>query len=736
MDSLYGGHAGVSFIIKASFKSVADMEKKFRAGAAYRDVWYGEYCLIDTPNKNDADNGKIYQRDIATSNNASGKKYIGQIVGPSSGTPYFQMNTIEEVEKISKEKLGKYEYRRFPIGKDENGKYITASDGNIVVDDYSTSKVGLVPGKKDDGTFNDTIRWTWCNIRKDNADADSWFYVGFEIPYLVQEMQTETVSQYDEKGARKSESSYIKRIDSLEHPYYNEWKLGIPKGIKGDTLRNLKVVTLNESNYESIYDMSAISVQADGTVSFDNTKKAPISADDAKVGRQVLTFDFYYYDKQLNPIPISIYVGHYNMVKGVALAPDGTLTISYTHDDDKVFTNAIRWVNNVVLTDKGQYTETFNYGQPYVTRLSWVKSMSIAVDGTVTYTHTGGENNSTVDTTQSKLLTWVTNVNFNDADGMLTITYNNDVIDGGQSSWQLKYIKSVEVAENGDLIFTNTAGEKTTFAKAIANITNASASADGRITFGYNTGDSINLKKSGSDDDFQIQKIDNVSLGTGLDSDKHIQIKYNTRDTAFAIGDSLNSIADVVVRNADYKGTPKDWHLLVLYSDPAQRGTGEGWVTNVYNSAGNIDNHYWKDFGSIKDDAGILVGLNVKGKETDVTQIVKFLNDQYQGGLGANDIGNNQVNKSLLGKIIAYTNKDMPNSNTMFFAYDYQNNTWFYLGTFGDTNTRDALMVEHDIYSASDLNNLRNRGLLFDVFTYSNVSDNAIPAYWDSTYVG
>ena len=109
MDSLYGGHAGVSFIIKASFKSVADMEEKFRAGAAYRDVWYGEYCLIDTPNKNDADNGKIYQRDIATSNNASGKKYIGQIVGPSSGTPYFQMNTIEEVEKISKEKLGEYE---------------------------------------------------------------------------------------------------------------------------------------------------------------------------------------------------------------------------------------------------------------------------------------------------------------------------------------------------------------------------------------------------------------------------------------------------------------------------------------------------------------------------------------------------------------------------------------------------------------------------------------------------
>ena len=131
-----------------------------------------------------------------------------------------------------------------------------------------------------------------------------------------------------------------------------------------------------------------------------------------------------------------------------------------------------------------------------------------------------------------------------------------------------------------------------------------------------------------------------------------------------------------------------------------------------------------------------MVGLNVKGKDTDITQIVNFLNDMYQGGLDANDLGNNQVNKSLLGKIIAYTNEDIPNSNTMFFAYDYQNNTWFYLGTFGDSNTRDVLMVEHGAYSASDLNNLRNRGLLFDVFTYSNVSDNAIPAYWDSNYTG
>jgi len=29
------------------------------------------------------------------------------------------------------------------------------------------------------------------------------------------------------------------------HPYYNKWHLDIPKGVKGDTIRNLKVTTFN-----------------------------------------------------------------------------------------------------------------------------------------------------------------------------------------------------------------------------------------------------------------------------------------------------------------------------------------------------------------------------------------------------------------------------------------------------------------------------------------------------------
>ena len=64
MDSLYGGHEGASFVIKASFSSVDEMKQKFLQGSNFTEVWYGEYCLISTKNKNHPDNGKVFRRGL------------------------------------------------------------------------------------------------------------------------------------------------------------------------------------------------------------------------------------------------------------------------------------------------------------------------------------------------------------------------------------------------------------------------------------------------------------------------------------------------------------------------------------------------------------------------------------------------------------------------------------------------------------------------------------------------
>lgn len=143
MESFYGGRQGASFIIKKSFKYIDKQDPAYLADLAigiedertrnpkpvesdypddrdawlsaveqweqntaswanmnlepyimyhnlsntwYKDVWYNEYCIIDTANKNNPNNGKIFRRVLPTEGNSNlPYEEIGTIVGPSSG---------------------------------------------------------------------------------------------------------------------------------------------------------------------------------------------------------------------------------------------------------------------------------------------------------------------------------------------------------------------------------------------------------------------------------------------------------------------------------------------------------------------------------------------------------------------------------------------------------------------------------------------------------------------------
>ena len=124
MDSFYGGKQGIDFVLRGAFSSVESMVEAFKQGPSYTDVFYHEYCIIDTPNKNDKDNGKIYRRGLEYQNAMGGAIYVGQIVGPSSGTPYFQLLSIDDVVKKSTEALDEYQYRRYPYAYDEEAKNV------------------------------------------------------------------------------------------------------------------------------------------------------------------------------------------------------------------------------------------------------------------------------------------------------------------------------------------------------------------------------------------------------------------------------------------------------------------------------------------------------------------------------------------------------------------------------------------------------------------------------------
>lgn len=745
MDSLYGGHAGLSFVLKGRFDSIDDMVQAFKRGDSYRDVWYNEFCLISTKNLNDKDNGKLYQRGLDYTNDMGGAIYKGQIVGSSSGTPFAQLNTIKEVNDRATEAIPEDWYRIYPTGYDldEEG-HVSGYKTNI--DDGEEGKplatfpfsqahdVSLVPGKTDDGTFNDSIEYTWCNVRRPDNNSENWFYIGFTFPFPVFEMDTHVVSQYNSAGNYQADTTTVERTDDRAHPFFTSWDFGIPKGIKGDTLRNLRVIT--PTSGDTIYSPSAITVnQTDGAVSLGEPGYDG-QADDIAQGRKILVFDMYYYDNKINPDPVMVYVGDFNKIDEITLDDYGTLTINYSHDDDKVFTNRIQWIDNVTLSpDTGEFTVEYNNGTPdFNTTLDWIKKIVVDNDGTIHYWHTAGNR----DETYPHVIKWVTDVTLNEATGLFTMNFNY----GDPLVRQLDWVDNITIDENtGQIIIHHVNSEQGTGGNVILParlrlITSADVSSDGVITMHSNTGeeeDDIVLTEDGTDEAFHLKMVDNIILNTGIFDDKRVQIKYNTELDNTPIGAPINFVQDMVVRDSDF-------HLLVLFNDPTHRASagdldesgkdddGIQWVQSVTGSDGEVTPNgvYWRDYGTIKDQSGVLIGLNVTQGDIEAAEcedILSYLAKIYPNGL---------YEGATKQKIVTYA----PNINDSkeFYAFDYNNNSWYYLGTISDTGSRDVLMLSKDQISATELRNLNSNGLLFKIMPTSGLKTDAIPQYWSRTY--
>lgn len=731
MDSFYSGKPGISFVLRGRFDSIDAMRKAFAKGADYKDVWYEEYCIIDTPNKNDKDNGKIFQRGLDYQNSeTNGAIYVGQVVGPSSGTPYFQLNTLREVELRAAEKPEDYTYKRYPIGYEEDSEghvigYKTSDgDGSDIVQfpfslGHDTS---IVPGKyEEDGVtkYHDEIKWTWCNLRKDNADADSWFYVGFEIPYTITDYQIHQVSPYDEHGNIISDATDIKLVtptktdDPNYHPYYAKWDIGLPKGIKGDTLRYLRVMVPTNSTKpeDGIYDPASLVVnQTTGEIDASQLREYADKADDVRNNRQILVFDYYVYDQVINPKPIHLYLGDYNVIDSITLADNGTLTIGYTHDDDTIYSRKIKWISNLTLNaNTGQFTVTYNNGDPaYSTQLDWVD-----------------------------------NVYINEANGEIAVRHVNAALNTSPA--------------------TGTRPAAQVLAAKLKLITSVSISSTGVMTIGTNTGETMTVTDA-SGQPYRVKILESISLAGGasaaeLVKDKHIFIKYNTETEAQPIGDSINYIQDMKVRYSD-------WHLMVLYSDPNHRaitadldddlkatkiaagteryknvyGTGP-WVASFESYEGSValsnggEAILWRDYGSIKDQSGILIGFNVTEKEVEDSSyntIVDYLNGNFPYGLTGEQ--NQPGGMSTKGKIVTYTVTKDDVTKTYFYAFDYSKpmEAWYSLGEIVASELKDAKLATYPITN-DDKAKVSPEGLLFTSYNY-DVSTTAMPKMWLPSY--
>ena len=676
--SFYGGKPGFSFIIVKSFSSVAEMVENFKKGPTYSAVHYDEHVLINTENKNNPDNGKVFRRGYDYTNEMGGAVYVGTIVGPAGRAPMLELTTIERV-KLKQQTEG-YEKRY--------------SEG-----DYSVP-VSLVPGK--DGTkYNDSIKWACCSVRSENGE-DVIAYIGFELPYLVEEFTAESIEPYD-----VVDEDLIYREDDKTHPFYEKWHLKIPKGIKGDSFKNFRVMKADTSiqDYEG-------------------------RQDDIDNEREVLVYDYYNYDKDANGESVSIFLGDYNMIDNISFDEEGTIVIDYSHDNTDTYTKLLKWIKKVTLdSTNGHFTVQYNHSTDkdenptiYETDLAWVKSISIAEDGKITLHYTGGKVDEVLSNTH---LRWIKTIEMY-ADGTVKVNYNDGTYDLFDK--KIQWITNVSLLEDGTFTVTYNNGTPP-YITTLTWVKDVSIDEDGTITIHYNHGDPLvydNMLKY--IDYIYFNKIDD-STGKG---DNKFHVVYNTGDDE-AVDNIIKFIDNIYIdddetKNSDYlfhvvyntgEDVPignqpinyihetaidvVDYHFLVYYSNPNIRKklTDDG-LTRSYNGKDG-----WLDLGSIKDETGVLIGFNLKPSDHPGIEIIEnalqYLDTNYPNGL---------TNLLYKGKIVTIGNSG---DNKLFYAFDYDTNKWYYLGTFDNDNTWTMVAKENDITLESKKQKLAIGGVWFIV---------------------
>lgn len=603
MYSFYGGRPGNSFIIITTYRSIKQMTDAFKQGSAYTVVHYDEHVMINTDNKNDPDNGKIFRRGYDFNNDMGGAEYIGSIVGPAGRAPMMTMTTEHYIDQLIEE----------PSQVDPSVEIEEYRSGS---GEYKVANESLVPGKDGDGNFHDSITWKYLAIRKPNGE-DTDFYIGFTAPYTIFEWESQTVAPYNGGG--------IERIDNGEHPFYQKLRVNIPHGIKGDSISEIKVETAN-NNIEYV----------------DRQKQN----DDVDKQKKIFTYTKYNYDNKAAGQAKKYYLGEYNVVDNVEVDDEGTLLVKLTNNEPIKFQKKIKWIDDISLgpiegdqsSSDGTFLIKFNNSEEYQAVLKWIKNLVI------------DENNGKItaqysDNTQNEIgrIKMIDRMVINKETGQIGIVYNDDLNNPELTDAYVKWINNVQLESNGSLIINYNQGEPTVCSNQIMWLDTFSIGEDGRIHIQFNNKntpeqtptirwiESISLDNTIGDTSGQIKVVyntrnadngirDEVTLGpikwpveittvtqdSGGQPTKLLRVNWNN-DTYDILNNPINDILDMAINNSNN-------HLLVRYSDPAKRdpettvewNSVAGWtdlgnVSNIgYEGTDQIDNIDWCGIGVLK----------------------------------------------------------------------------------------------------------------------------------------
>lgn len=637
MDSFYGGKQGISFVIKAKFDSVEQMNQCFQ-DADYKAVWYGEYCIIDTINKNDADNGRVFRRTLNTAGDTNDgcAEYIGQIVGPAGGTPNIELGgndyvseTFDAFETLPTNSAiyyktienntitNKYDLSASPAIFEANSVISapTATGSEVQESDYHTITFksgksyitnvitptgnpkaqgwyelnnknyiptednGVIEGK--DYYINNApaLRYSWYNFREANADNED--DPGFAPAKIVIGFEIPYIY---------NEIVNINELDYFSTPtitvtspndFYNQYTLEIPRGIPGAYVTNIHRMTVSDIPSETTcYDFSTLSYSYN-----QSTKKTSYTATAHTFNGYTGSFwacEFVY--PTGDPVSedvqspeyttLLMYIGTIHEIEDIDLLSDGNLIVKFSDENNPSLLDAkIKWINGVKLKSNGKIEFTYNTYNT-ITNPSEFSPANPQEQGW--YINNGTSiSPSYVPATTTEVISGVT-------------YYTPQSIETTDS---IKWITGATIDTN--IINPNTGEPNLNYGNLV-------------ITYNDNTTTISN-----------IHLLQSLSLQGNIDADtqgvKDQKIKYTLSGLTdpISIGDEINYIQDLVLS--------KDNHILILftgktyvptgtYADTAAVITDNDGVVWRRKNTGNVDVNcedlnvpdvWYKDFGPI-----------------------------------------------------------------------------------------------------------------------------------------
>lgn len=402
LESFYGGKPGFSPVIKAKFKyiDISDSPWKDSSEALteenkkqimnecfkdpnYKDVWYGELCIIDSENKLDLNNGKLFRRTLKKVDDAKNSiyaEYLGQISGPAGGVPKIHVGSINS--EIQKALGNSATYDGENVANLDPSKwdysYINSYNKVTSVKPESENDFGtinaLTEGMFIPGNESQEIQYTWCNVRRN--DEDHIMYLGFKIPYTVFDIDAK-IENYTYNGSYFEDKSEGK-------PFWKKYTIHVPRGVRGIGPEEIKWV--NRSDFDSlspIYSTDAIVYQRNEEIgiekySFDSTKK---------MTKESLPLKFWVglwklYNQSTDDIKSAyIYLGEYKEVENFELSPNGYISVKYSNGNSKRITQPggpIKWIQSEEwFANNGTLVFRYNTGTSILLKIPMIKELWI-----------------------------------------------------------------------------------------------------------------------------------------------------------------------------------------------------------------------------------------------------------------------------------------------------------------------------------------------------------------------